>query len=287
MKIAATIKEIRSIVEEFQNNPQNKIALVPTMGNLHQGHLALVKEAKKVAQKVVVSIFVNPMQFDRSEDLINYPRTLENDLKLLEENGVDAVFTPTPEVMYPQGLELQSYVEVPDLCNSLEGQLRPGHFRGVATIVSKLFNIVQPDYACFGLKDFQQVALIKEMVKDLNFQIKIIEVPIVRHEDGLAFSSRNNRLNQAERSIAPRLHLIISELAKKLSEKKSFADVQDDVEATINKLDNNGFKTDDLTLVDATTLSPDIKNSTKIAILVAAYLGKVRLIDNLVVERHL
>ncbi|MDD6178192.1 MAG: pantoate--beta-alanine ligase [Succinivibrionaceae bacterium] len=287
MKIAATIKEIRSIVEEFQNNPQDKIALVPTMGNLHQGHLALVKEAKKVAQKVVVSIFVNPMQFDRSEDLINYPRTLENDLKLLEENDVDAVFTPTPEVMYPQGLELQSYVEVPDLCNSLEGQLRPGHFRGVATIVSKLFNIVQPDYACFGLKDFQQVALIKEMVKDLNFQIKIIEVPIVRHEDGLAFSSRNNRLNQAERSIAPRLHLIISELAKKLSEKKSFADVQDDVEATINKLDNNGFKTDDLTLVDATTLSPDIKNSTKIAILVAAYLGKVRLIDNLVVERHL
>ncbi len=287
MKIAATIKEIRSIIEEFQNNPQDKIALVPTMGNLHQGHLALVKEAKKVAQKVVVSIFVNPMQFDRSEDLINYPRTLENDLKLLEENDVDAVFTPTPEVMYPQGLELQSYVEVPDLCNSLEGQLRPGHFRGVATIVSKLFNIVQPDYACFGLKDFQQVALIKEMVKDLNFQIKIIEVPIVRHEDGLAFSSRNNRLNQAERSIAPRLHLIISELAKKLSEKKSFADVQDDVEATINKLDNNGFKTDDLTLVDATTLSPDIKNSTKIAILVAAYLGKVRLIDNLVVERHL
>lgn len=287
MKIAATIKEIRSIVEEFQNNPQDKIALVPTMGNLHQGHLALVKEAKKVAQKVVVSIFVNPMQFDRSEDLINYPRTLENDLKLLEENDVDAVFTPTPEVMYPQGLELQSYVEVPDLCNSLEGQLRPGHFRGVATIVSKLFNIVQPDYACFGLKDFQQVALIKEMVKDLNFQIKIIEVPIVRHEDGLAYSSRNNRLNQAERSIAPRLHLIISELAKKLSEKKSFADVQDDVEATINKLDNNGFKTDDLTLVDATTLSPDIKNSTKIAILVAAYLGKVRLIDNLVVERHL
>lgn len=287
MKIAATIKEIRSIVEEFQNNPQDKIALVPTMGNLHQGHLALVKEAKKVAQKVVVSIFVNPMQFDRSEDLINYPRTLENDLKLLEENDVDAVFTPTPEVMYPQGLELQSYVEVPDLCNSLEGQLRPGHFRGVATIVSKLFNIVQPNYACFGLKDFQQVALIKEMVKDLNFQIKIIEVPIVRHEDGLAFSSRNNRLNQAERSIAPRLHLIISELAKKLSEKKSFADVQDDVEATINKLDNNGFKTDDLTLVDATTLSPDIKNSTKIAILVAAYLGKVRLIDNLVVERHL
>lgn len=287
MKIAATIKEIRSIVEEFQNNPQDKIALVPTMGNLHQGHLALVKEAKKVAQKVVVSIFVNPMQFDRSEDLINYPRTLENDLKLLEENDIDAVFTPTPEVMYPQGLELQSYVEVPDLCNSLEGQLRPGHFRGVATIVSKLFNIVQPDYACFGLKDFQQVALIKEMVKDLNFQIKIIEVPIVRHEDGLAFSSRNNRLNQAERSIAPRLHLIISELAKKLSEKKSFADVQDDVEATINKLDNNGFKTDDLTLVDATTLSPDIKNSTKIAILVAAYLGKVRLIDNLVVERHL
>ena len=284
MKVANTINDLRQIVIDYKNNVQT-IALVPTMGNLHCGHLALVKEAKKAAQKVVVSIFVNPMQFDKTEDLVNYPRTLEDDLKLLEKEGVDAVFTPTPEVMYPQGIGLQSYIEVPDLCNSLEGQLRPGHFRGVATVVSKLFNIVQPNYACFGLKDYQQVALIKEMVRDLNFQIKIIEVPIVRHEDGLAYSSRNNRLNQAERSIAPKLHLAISELAAKIKALPNLNDLEDVIEETINNIDNYGFKTDDLTIVDAITLSPDIKNSSQVVILVAAYLGKVRLIDNLVVDR--
>ncbi len=284
MKVANTINDLRQIVIDYKNNLQT-IALVPTMGNLHCGHLALVKEAKKAAQKVVVSIFVNPMQFDKTEDLVNYPRTLEDDLKLLEKEGVDAVFTPTPEVMYPQGIGLQSYIEVPDLCNSLEGQLRPGHFRGVATVVSKLFNIVQPNYACFGLKDYQQVALIKEMVRDLNFQIKIIEVPIVRHEDGLAYSSRNNRLNQAERSIAPKLHLAISELAAKIKALPNLNDLEDVIEETINNIDNYGFKTDDLTIVDAITLSPDIKNSSQVVILVAAYLGKVRLIDNLVVDR--
>ena len=284
MKLANTINDLRQIVIDYKNNLQT-IALVPTMGNLHCGHLALVKEAKKAAQKVVVSIFVNPMQFDKTEDLVNYPRTLEDDLKLLEKEGVDAVFTPTPEVMYPQGIGLQSYIEVPDLCNSLEGQLRPGHFRGVATVVSKLFNIVQPNYACFGLKDYQQVALIKEMVRDLNFQIKIIEVPIVRHEDGLAYSSRNNRLNQAERSIAPKLHLAISELAAKIKALPNLNDLEDVIEETINNIDNYGFKTDDLTIVDAITLSPDIKNSSQVVILVAAYLGKVRLIDNLVVDR--
>jgi pantoate--beta-alanine ligase len=283
MKVAATINEIRNIVSNFKHELKT-IALVPTMGNLHCGHLALVKEAKKTADKVIVSVFVNPMQFDRVEDLQNYPRTLENDIKLLEEAGVDAVFTPTPEIMYPQGMRLQSYVEVPDLCNSLEGQLRPGHFRGVATVVSKLFNIVQPDFACFGLKDYQQVALIKEMVFDLNFQLKIIEVPIVRHEDGLAYSSRNNLLNQAERTIAPKLNQELNKLGDKLKTLSNFKNVHSLIEEAINNIDNCGFKTDDLTLVDAYTLNPEIQNSKKIAVLVAAYLGKVRLIDNLVVE---
>lgn len=284
MKTAKEISAIRELVLGFKHANET-IALVPTMGNLHIGHLTLVKKAKEVAQRVVVSIFVNPMQFDRAEDLKTYPRTLENDLKLLEEAGVDAVFIPTPDVMYPQGLGLQSYVEVPDLCNSLEGALRPGHFRGVATVVSKLFNIVQPDYACFGLKDYQQVALIKEMVRDLNFQLKIIEVPIVRHEDGLAYSSRNNLLNQAERSIAPNLHREVLKLADKLKT-ATVTDIPNIIEEAINSIDNSGFKTDDLAVVDADTLNPEISNSRRVVILISAYLGKIRLIDNMVVERQ-
>lgn len=283
MKVANTISEIRDIVKSFKNDLQT-IALVPTMGNLHQGHLTLVKEAKKAAQKVVVTIFVNPMQFDRNEDLINYPRTLEDDLKLLESEGVDAVFTPTPEVMYPQGLHNQSFVEIPELCNCLEGLLRPGHFRGVATVVTKLFNIVQPDFACFGKKDFQQVALIKEMVSDLNFQIEIIEVPIVRHEDGLAFSSRNNRLSKSEREIAPKLYKTMVKLSEKIKQLDNFNDIHNIIEETSGEIDNLGFRTDDITIVDAKTLSADIKNSKSVVILIAAYLGKVRLIDNLVVD---
>ena len=275
MKVAKSVTDIRDIVVDFKKELKT-IALVPTMGNLHCGHLALVEAAKKAADRVVVSVFVNPMQFDRAEDLKSYPRTLENDLALLEKAGVDAVFTPTPEIMYPQGLNFQSYIEVPDLCNSLEGALRPGHFRGVATVVSKLFNIVQPDFACFGLKDYQQVALINEMVRDLNFQIKIIEVPIVRHEDGLAYSSRNNLLNQAERSIAPILNKSLKNLAEQLVNVKSTDKVNELVEQTCNILDNKGFRTDDITVVDAVTLNPEITGSKKIVILASAYLGKVR-----------
>ncbi len=285
MKVVATVNEIRDIVVNYKKNLET-IALVPTMGNLHLGHLTLVREAKKKAQKVIVSIFVNPMQFDRAEDLQNYPRTLEQDLELLKNEGVDAVFTPTPNIMYPKGLNAQAYVEVPELANSLEGALRPGHFRGVSTVVSKLFNIVQPDCACFGLKDYQQVALINQMVEDLNFQIKIIEVPIVRHDNGLAYSSRNNRLNQAELSIAPRLYEKLSVLANKLSELTEFKPdvVENLLDTTSNEIDNCGLKTDDLTVVDAITLNPEYKDSKKVVILAAAYLGKIRLIDNIVVS---
>lgn len=285
MKVVATVNEIRDIVVNYKKNLET-IALVPTMGNLHLGHLTLVREAKKNAQRVIVSIFVNPMQFDRAEDLQNYPRTLEQDLELLKNEGVDAVFTPTPNIMYPKGLNAQAYVEVPELANSLEGALRPGHFRGVSTVVSKLFNIVQPDCACFGLKDYQQVALINQMVEDLNFQINIIEVPIVRHDNGLAYSSRNNRLNQAELSIAPRLYEKLSVLANKLSELTEFKPdvVENLLDTTSNEIDNCGLKTDDLTVVDAITLNPEYKDSKKVVILAAAYLGKIRLIDNIVVS---
>jgi len=181
------------------------IAFVPTMGNLHQGHLTLVEEARRHGDKVVVSIFVNPLQFDKAEDLANYPRTLEQDCAALEAAGVDMVFTPTPEIMYPQGLASQTFVEVPGLSSLLEGALRPGHFRGVSTVVTKLFNLVQPDVACFGQKDYQQLALIRKMVADMAMPIEIVGVPTVRAEDGLALSSRNGYLTAAERALAPEL----------------------------------------------------------------------------------
>ncbi|MCR6556135.1 pantoate--beta-alanine ligase, partial [Aeromonas sp. CPF2-S1] len=161
------------------------IAFVPTMGNLHQGHLTLVEEARRHGDKVVVSIFVNPLQFDKAEDLANYPRTLEQDCAALEAAGVDLVFTPTPEIMYPQGLASQTFVEVPGISSLLEGALRPGHFRGVSTVVTKLFNLVQPNVACFGEKDYQQLALIRKMVADMAMPIEIVGVPTVRAEDGL------------------------------------------------------------------------------------------------------
>ncbi len=192
------------------------IAFVPTMGNLHQGHLTLVKEAHSHAEKVVVSIFVNPMQFDKAEDLANYPRTLEQDCAALEAAGVDMVFTPTPEIMYPQGLASQTFVEVPGLSGLLEGALRPGHFRGVSTVVTKLFNLVQPDVACFGQKDYQQLALIRKMVADMAMPIQIVGVPTVRAEDGLALSSRNGYLTAAERALAPELARTMNWIAEQI-----------------------------------------------------------------------
>lgn len=194
--------ELRAQIKEYKRQGK-RVGFVPTMGNLHQGHLTLVERAKEHADIVVVSIFVNPMQFGNPDDLNNYPRTLEQDLAKLEAIGTALVFTPTPEVIYPKGLENQTFVEVPKLSNMLEGASRPGHFRGVATIVTKLFNLVQPDVACFGEKDFQQVAVIRQMVEDLAMDIEIVPVPTVREQDNLAMSSRNNRLTADERAIAP------------------------------------------------------------------------------------
>lgn len=179
-----------------------RIALVPTMGNLHDGHMKLVDEAKASADVVVVSIFVNPMQFDRPDDLTRYPRTLQDDCEKLNKRKVDFVFAPAPAEIYPHGTEGQTYVDVPGLSTMLEGASRPGHFRGVSTIVSKLFNLVQPDVACFGEKDFQQLALIRKMVADMGYDIEIIGVPIIRAKDGLALSSRNGYLTADQRKIA-------------------------------------------------------------------------------------
>ncbi len=257
------------------------IAFVPTMGNLHQGHLTLVEEARRHGDKVVVSIFVNPLQFDKAEDLANYPRTLEQDCAALEAAGVDLVFTPTPEIMYPQGLASQTFVEVPGISSLLEGALRPGHFRGVSTVVTKLFNLVQPNVACFGEKDYQQLALIRKMVADMAMPIEIVGVPTVRAEDGLALSSRNGYLTAAERAIAPELARTMNWIAEQIEAGNSH--LPSLVAQASQRLDNAGFRTDAIDIVDADTLESASAESQRLVILMAAYLGKARLIDNQVI----
>ncbi|MGY4109571.1 pantoate--beta-alanine ligase [Aeromonas encheleia] len=257
------------------------IAFVPTMGNLHQGHLTLVEQARRHGEKVVVSIFVNPLQFDKADDLANYPRTLEQDCAALQGAGVDLVFTPTPELMYPHGLASQTFVEVPGLSSLLEGALRPGHFRGVSTVVAKLFNLVQPDLACFGQKDYQQLALIRKMVADMAIPVEIVGVPTVRAEDGLALSSRNGYLSAAERALAPELARTMHWVAEQIEAGDHH--LPSLVAQASQRLDNAGFRTDAIDIVDADTLESATEASARLVILMAAYLGKARLIDNCVV----
>lgn len=280
MQTFAQVAELRAQIKTLRQQGK-RIAFVPTMGNLHDGHLTLVRRAQSVADVVVVSIFVNPMQFEKADDLANYPRTLDEDLAKLSAQGVNLVFTPTPEIMYPQGLDKQTFVEVPGLSYILEGESRPGHFRGVATIVTKLFNIVQPDVACFGQKDFQQLALIRQMVEDLCLDIEIIGVPTVRENDGLAMSSRNNRLTAEERQIAPQLAKVMNWIAEQL------ANGERDCEQLINtanqQLEQAGMKADEIFIRDERSLLAIGNNSESAVILMAAFLGAVRLIDNQVI----
>ena len=276
-------KLLRDKIKQLKQQGQ-EIAFVPTMGNLHDGHLQLVRQAKKKTAIVVVSIFVNPMQFDNAQDLQSYPKTLENDCQLLEQEGVSIVFTPDAEVIYPNGLAAQTYVEVPGLSEQLEGALRPGHFRGVSTIVNKLFNLVQPDYACFGEKDFQQLAIIKQMVTDLALPIEIIPVPTVREESGLAMSSRNNKLSVTEKEKAPLLAEVMNQIAAELQD-QAFLSSQL-IDQAEKKLESGGFSVDAIDIVDCSTLQTVDKNSKQAVILMAAYLGSTRLIDNKVVNLH-
>lgn len=282
MLVTQQIDALRAVIRE-QKQQGKQIAFVPTMGNLHNGHLTLVREAKKQTDIVIVSIFVNPLQFDRAEDLANYPRTLEEDCALLEAEGVTAVFTPTPAIMYPQGLDVQTFVEVPGISYLLEGAMRPGHFRGVSTVVTKLFNIVQPDIACFGQKDYQQLALIRKMVRDMSMPIQIIGVPTVRAEDGLALSSRNGYLSAEERTKAPALAKVMHWIGDALPTRAN--DLNGLVTEANQQLNTAGFRPDAIDIVDAETLLPLSENSVQAVILMAAWLGnKARLIDNLVVN---
>ena len=259
-----------------------RVALVPTMGNLHDGHMKLVDEAKARADVVVVSIFVNPMQFDRPEDLARYPRTLQEDCEKLNKRKVDLVFAPSVKEIYPNGTETHTYVDVPGLSTMLEGASRPGHFRGVSTIVSKLFNLVQPDIACFGEKDIQQLALIRKMVADMGFDIEIVGVPIMRAKDGLALSSRNGYLTAEQRKIAPGLYKVLSSIADKLQAGER--DLDEIITIAGQELNEKGFRADDILIRDADTLLEVSETSKRAVILVAAWLGDARLIDNKMVE---
>ncbi len=256
------------------------VAFVPTMGNLHAGHLALVKRAKATGAQVVVSIFVNPLQFGEDEDLDQYPRTLAQDLAQLGALGVGAVFVPTVEELYPNGLEsAQTLVNPPThLIDDLCGRSRPGHFEGVATVVSKFFNIIQPNYALFGEKDYQQLKVIEQMVEDLNYPIEILSAPIIREESGLARSSRNHYLTPQEKEASTLLYQTLKGVEEKiLAGERNYQDLEEEAKA---KLAAAGWKVDYLTVRVAENLNV-ATDEQELILLAAATLGETRLLDNI------
>lgn len=279
MRTLRDINELRSALGEHRLDGQ-RIALVPTMGNLHEGHLALVAQARQHADIVVASLFVNPMQFGPGEDLDAYPRTFEADHAQLSDAGCDILFAPTVNALYPNGLTAQTKVHVPDVGEGLCGGSRPGHFDGVSTVVSMLFNLVQPDIACFGEKDYQQLAVIRKLVSDLHMPIEIIGVPIVRAKDGLALSSRNGYLNAQERTTAPLLYRTLCSLRDALERGESIEQVLQRGKTTLY---DAGFTPDYLELRD-TALGPVSAATRQAVLLAAATLGPARLIDNLSVQ---
>jgi pantoate--beta-alanine ligase len=258
---------------------QQRLAFVPTMGNLHAGHLQLVEHAISGGDKVIVSIFVNPMQFPPGTDFESYPRTLKEDAKKLETLGVDVLFAPKTEEIYPQDLDQTTQVVVPQLSDILCGQFRPGHFKGVTTIVAKLFNFVDPDIAVFGEKDYQQLVIIKKMAADLSYPVEIQSCATVREDDGLAMSSRNQYLNAKERSAAPRLYQALCAAKEQVHAGTPFADIEAEA---MQSLKQAGFKPDYLSIRNAETLHPANDSNQPLVILAAAWLGKARLIDNIV-----
>ncbi|MCJ2370667.1 pantoate--beta-alanine ligase [Pseudomonas sp. RGM 3321] len=282
MNTVKTVQELRAAVARARSEGK-RIALTPTMGNLHSGHAALVAKAAQRADFVVATIFVNPLQFGPNEDLATYPRTLAADQEKLLQAGCNLLFTPSVEEMYPHGMADQTLVSVPHLSQGLCGASRPGHFEGVATVVSKLFNMVQPDLAIFGEKDFQQLAVIRAMVRDLNMPIQIIGEPTVRADDGLALSSRNGYLNDAQRAAAPALYQAIRQTADAISAGEQDFDAL--LTSKKQQLEAAGFRIDYLEIRDATSLRPTTAEKCDLVILAAAFLGKTRLIDNLHLTR--
>lgn len=278
MNTVKTVRELRAAVARARGEGK-RIGLVPTMGNLHSGHAALVAKATQRLDFVVASIFVNPLQFGPSEDLDKYPRTLAADQERLVQAGCSLLFAPSAAEMYPDGMAGQTRVSVPQLSEGLCGTSRPGHFEGVATVVSKLFNMVQPDLAVFGQKDYQQLAVIRALVRDLNMPIQIIGEPTVRAEDGLALSSRNGYLSEEQRAQAPLLYQVLSQVAAQISQgRRDYPLLLDQARQVIAQA---GFVPEYLEVRHAVTLRPAKADDRDLVILVAANLGTTRLIDNL------
>ena len=280
MKVVGTIKEVRELVKEWKKNGET-VGFVPTMGYLHEGHGSLITKARENNDKVVVSIFVNPMQFGPTEDLDSYPRDLEKDSKFCESLGADLIFHPEPEEMYHE--DFSSYVDMSVLTEELCGLSRPVHFRGVCTVVTKLFNIVQPDNAYFGQKDAQQLAIIKHMVQDLNMDINVVGCPIVREEDGVAKSSRNTYLSPEERKAA----LILSKTVKLAKELIDAG--EKDADVVVAKMKENietepMAKIDYVKAVNGLTMQQQKEIKAPMLIAMAVYIGKTRLIDNMILD---
>ena len=274
MKQANTLDALRRLRAGLSGT----VALVPTMGNLHAGHIELVRVARQLAERVVVSIFVNPMQFSGGEDIETYPRTMAEDKAQLEQEGVALLFAPPVDVVYPGDMAKHTRVEVPGISELFCGASRPGHFVGVATVVCKLFNMVQPDIAVFGQKDYQQLMVIKHMVADLAVPVAIHGVPTVREPDGLAMSSRNGYLTPEQRARAPVLHAALQQTAAQLMQGMTHYQ-QLELRAR-DRIEQAGLKVDYFSIVDAHSLGDPVSGKD-LVILVAAYLGKARLIDNL------
>ncbi|MBL4672028.1 MAG: pantoate--beta-alanine ligase [Arenicella sp.] len=277
------VRSLRAAVQAARKDKKT-IGFVPTMGNLHEGHLELVRTAKRRAEFVVVSIFVNPTQFGKNDDLENYPSTPEEDARRLAELGADLLFLPEQETMYPSGLDEQTVVYVPKIGDLYCGKDRPAHFHGVTTVVSRLFNMVQPDIAVFGNKDYQQISIIRRMVEDLAYPIQIVGVDTVRTDEGLALSSRNGYLDAKELRVASSLQQRLREMAEVLKQepavisKSALKSLEGDAKADLKK---KGFKPHYITVCRQSDLKPAKKGDQKLVILAAAQLGKARLIDNI------
>lgn len=282
LQIQHTISGAREVIRQWLASGES-VVLVPTMGNLHAGHMSLVDRARTLADRVVVSVFVNPLQFGPNEDFDAYPRTPEQDQELLDEAEVDLLFEPSVEEMYPDGKDGTAVVEVPGISDVLCGAHRSGHFVGVVTVVTKLFNIIQPTVAVFGEKDFQQLFIIRRMVEDLNSPVQIVSVPTRREDDGLAMSSRNRYLSPEQRSVAAGLSATLQQVAQRV---QSDDDSLEEIENWgRQRLEDLGFVPDYLSIRERHGLSTPSPSDSDLVVLAAARLGFVRLIDNLVIDR--
>ncbi len=280
MQVISSKDELHEQLRDWRHHDDH-VALVPTLGNLHAGHIKLVELAREHAERVVVTVYVNPTQFGEDEDFADYPRTLERDTRRLKQIGADVLFVPDDETVYPFGHDCATVISVPGLTDNFCGASRPGHFDGVTTVVARLFAIVQPDVAVFGQKDYQQQLVIRFMTEDLSLPIRIITAETVRENDGLAMSSRNQYLTDDERALAPLLYEALSELGAALQNgKRDFEDLE---KTAIGRLEKAGFGIDYVAVRRAHNLAPPDRDCDELVVIAAVHLGEARLIDNIVV----